>query len=244
MRFSSDELKPLDLRGVKVWLSGAVPEPEAESIRTSTTDSSVTVSAGSKAEAGILGFVRAFAGLLFRYGGELIHGCHPSLTSILLEQARIHCRKSAGPSPLFLAASDYFDTEENRADWQRWCSVARMEITKKTGSRPEDLDPSLGVLREFMSQQCNAFVAIGGKWWDQVPGRAGVPKELELAKARKVPCYVLGGFGGISSRFVSEQPEWYAGLNNGLSVEDNRFLGSLSDITLAAGILVGRLSKG
>jgi hypothetical protein len=100
------------------------------------------------------------------------------------------------------------------------------------------------MLREYRSNECNAFVAVGGTWWDQVPGRAGVPKELQLAKERKVPCYVLGGFGGISSRFKDEQPKWYAGLNNNLSVEDNHLLASLSDITLAAGIILGRLSKG
>src|SRR4051812_47783533 len=110
----SDALRPLDLTGVRVWLSGAVPEPEAEALRRPTSDPSVSVSAGSAAEEGIVRFVQAFSGLLFRYGGALIHGCHPSFTPILLEQARIHREKTeGGPSPLFLAASQYFETEEN-----------------------------------------------------------------------------------------------------------------------------------
>jgi SLOG cluster2 len=242
MSSSASEFRSLDLHGVKVWLSGAVPEPDAKSLRTSSTDPSVETRAGSEAEEGILGFVRAFAGLLFRFGGQLIHGCHPSFTPILLEQARIHRAKSRQPSPLFLAASGYFASPENGADWKRWDQVAHVKITDP--SDPRDRDHSLQMLQEYMSNECNAFVAVGGKWWDQVPGRAGVPKELQLAKERKVPCYLLGGFGGISSKFINEQPEWYAGLNNNLSVEDNQLLASLSDITLAAGIIVGRLSKG
>jgi uncharacterized protein len=241
MRSSVNEFQQLDLRGVKVWLSGAVPEPDVKSLRTSSNDPSVETRAGSEAEEGILGFVRAFAGLLFRFGGQVIHGCHPSFTPILLEQARIHGKKTRRSSPLFLAASGYFASPENDADWRRWDRAAHVKITKP--SDPRDRDRSLQTLREYMSSECNAFVAVGGKWWDQVPGRAGVPKELQLAKARKVPCYVLGGFGGISSRFKDEQPEWFAGLNNNLSVEDNQLLASLSDITLAAGIIVGRLSK-
>jgi hypothetical protein len=242
MRSSVNEFKSLDLHGVKVWLSGAVPEPDGKSLTTSSKDPSVETRAGSEAEEGILGFVRAFAGLLFRFGGQLIHGCHPSFTPILLEQARIHREKSQESSPLFLVASGYFASPENEADWKRWDQVAHMTIIAP--SDPQDRDSSLQVLREYMSKECNAFVAIGGKWWDQVPGRAGVPKELQLAKDRKVLCYVLGGFGGSSSKFISEQPKWYAGLNNNLSVEDNQLLASLSDITLAAGIIVGRLNKG
>ncbi|TWB86761.1 hypothetical protein FBZ93_1281 [Bradyrhizobium macuxiense] len=242
MQSSVNEFRSLDLHGVKVWLSGAVPEPDVESLRTSSNDPSVETRAGSAAEEGILGFVRAFAGLLFRFGGQLIHGCHPSFTPILLEQARIHRKKSRESSPLFLAASGYFASPENNADWKRWDRVAHMKITDP--SDPRDRDRSLQMLREYMSKECNAFVAVGGKWWEQVPGRAGVPKELQLAKKQKVPCYVLGGFGGISSRFINEQPQWYAGLNNNLSAEDNQLLASLSDITLAAGVIVGRLSKG
>ena len=240
MTSSVSEFKSLDLHGVKVWLSGAVPEPDAGTLKRSSSDPSVETRAGSEAEEGILGFVRAFSGLLFRFGGQMIHGCHPSFTPILLEQARIHREKSQESSPLFLAASGYFASEENSADWKRWDQVAHVKITDPD---PDDRDGSLQVLREYMSRECNAFVAIGGKWWDQVPGRAGVPKELQLAKERKVPCYVLGGFGGISSQFIKQQPDWYKGLNNDLSVKDNQLLASLSDITLAAGVIVGRLSK-
>jgi hypothetical protein len=243
MPFSADGLKEVDLRGVKVWLSGAVPEPEAESIHASKRDPSVTVIRGSRSEEGILGFVQAFAGLLFRYGGQLIHGCHPSFTTVLLEQARKYMDATERPSPLFLAASDYFASKETIADWSRWEKVASMKITPKTQGTTDDRDRSLATLREFMSKECNAFVAIGGQWWDDVPGRAGVPKELKLAKDRNIPCFVLGGFGGIASKFLDEEPEWYRGLSNNLSVEDNRLLASLSDISLAAGIVVSLLNR-
>lgn len=265
MRSSIDDFKQLDLRGVTVWLSGAIPEPDVERtmwhgaastipsslsgalpqpktdvIQKSSDKNSVSIRAGSESEDGILDFVQSFSSLLFRYGGQLIHGCQENFTPILVDRARTHRRKT-GESPLHLAVSGFFSSTENNEQWKRWRQVADLKITPPT--TPPDRDGSLEILREYMSHKCTAFVAIGGKWWDKVPGRAGVPKELQMAKARKIPCYVLGGFGGISSKFIDEEPEWYSGLNNELSVEDNQLLASLTDITLAAGILIGRLSK-
>ena len=46
-------------------------------------------------------------------------------------------------------------------------------------------DESLAILREALAEQSNAFVALGGKWGeDVVENIAGVPKEVELARAR------------------------------------------------------------
>jgi len=240
MESSHEFFNPINLRGVKVWLSGAIPEPKGKPDQEDTLE----VWKGSEAETGILAFVQIFTALVFKYGGEVIHGCHPSLTPILLEQSRRFSKEaSEGQSPLHLFASDFFSNDQSRKDWQRWRRLASVEITEKTGLGDEHRDTSLEVLRTTMASKCSAFVAIGGKWWDDVPGRAGVPIEFEMAKQKQVPCFVLGGFGGISSMYAKENPSWFANLHNKLSNEDNQFLASNSSFNLVAGIIVSQLNQ-
>jgi hypothetical protein len=45
-------------------------------------------------------------------------------------------------------------------------------------------DDSLKILRQWMSARCDAFVAVGGLWWQQVAGRTGIPIEAGLAIER------------------------------------------------------------
>ena len=240
MQSTHDLFNSIDLRGVKVWLSGAVPEPKGKPNQEDTLE----VWKGSEAETGILAFVQIFSALVFKYGGEVIHGCHPSFTPILLEQSRRFADAvSKVESPLHLFVSDYFSNDQSRKDWERWRRLASVEITEKTGLGDEHLKKSLGILRATMATKCSAFVAIGGKWWDDVPGRAGVPIELEMAKKKTVPCFVLGGFGGISSMYAKENPTWFAELHNKLSNEDNQFLASNTNFNLVAGIIVSQLNK-
>lgn len=234
-------LQPMDLRGVTIWLSGAVPEPKRE--ESPDLRDVVEVWKGSDAEVGILAFVQVFSALVFKYGGELVHGCHPSFTPILLEQSRRYLGDEPRQSPLHLFVSDFFSNDRSRRDWNRWNRFASLEVTKKTGPTDADRDPSLEILRSRMAAECSAFVAIGGKWWDGVPGRAGVPIEFGMATKKEVPCFVLGGFGGISSKFAEQNPEWYTGLRNGLSIEDNKFLASNTNLNLVAGIVVSQLNQ-
>lgn len=78
-------LPSMDLTGLRIWLSGAVPEVEAEG---PDIEEPVENWKGSPLDYGILGFVQEFSSLVFKLGGEIIHGCHPSFTPILLQQAR------------------------------------------------------------------------------------------------------------------------------------------------------------
>jgi len=241
MQSTSDILSPLDLRGVRVWLSGAVPEPKDED--KPDIDQTVEVWKGTEAENGILAFVQIFAALVLKYGGELVHGCQPSFTPVLLEQSRRILEDPSESPRLHLLVSEYFGTDRNRRDWERWKRVAKLDVTPKTGSQEEDIGPSLKVLREAIASRCNAFVAIGGKWWDKEPGRAGVPIEFEMAKSAGMPCFVLGGFGGIASEYAKRHPDWYEGLGNNLSVEDNQFLAKNTNFSLVAGLIVAQLNR-
>ncbi len=235
MSKSSIHVPELNLHGIRVWLSGAIPEPEGE-----TPDTQAVLEAwqGSELECGILGFVQEFASLVMKFGGQIIHGSHPSFTPILLECARRHFR-TEHESPLTLCVSDYWP-EEDAGERERWRQVARVTVVRRAGT-DDDRDASLALLRESMAQDCNAFVAIGGRWWSAVPGRAGVPKEFELAKKQKVPSFVLGGFGGVSQTYVTENPRWLDGLENGLSEEQNQQLSINTNFVLTAGKIVSQL---
>lgn len=237
---SANNLPSIDLTGMKIWLSGAVPEPEADP---PDTEEAVENWSGSQLDYGILGFVQEFASLVFKLGGEIIHGCHPSFTPILLEQARKFRSDKHGRKKLHLAASNYFRTESSVDDWERWKSDASLEIVPETGMEESQRDPSLTLLRERMATQCNAFVAIGGLWWTGVPGRAGIPREFELAKSKQVPCFILGGFGGASKSYIKHNPGCLENLNNGMSVKQNLRIAYSTNFVLVAGRLVAQLHR-
>ena len=61
------------LAGARIWLSGALPNAEE---------------ASAPEREALLAFVRHFARRVFASGGHIVHGSHPSLTPVLLEEAR------------------------------------------------------------------------------------------------------------------------------------------------------------
>jgi hypothetical protein len=230
-------LPELNLNGMQVWLSGAVPESEQPS---PDTELAIEVWHGSSLEHGILGFVQEFSSLVFKCGGRIIHGAHPTLTPILLEQARAFWT-TTDDKPLLLAVSDHFETEQRRAEWRRWERDADVDVVPGTGMTPDQRDPSLVILRDHLAEHCDAFVAIGGLWWHDVPGRAGIPMEFERAKEARVPCFILGGFGGASRTYMEEHPDWNNDLNNGLTQEQNNAVARDTNFVLTAGRLVSQL---
>lgn len=229
------QLPKLDLRDARIWLSGSIPEPTGES-----PDIRAILEAwsGSELERGILGFVQEFASLAMNYGGQIIHGCHPSFTPILLDCVR--GRNDVSTNLLELCASQYFVNPDDN-DWNRWSRHSKTTLIESTGGNADNRDTSLAVLRDYMAEQCTAFVAVGGRWWSSVPGRAGVPRELERAKVAGVPCFILGGFGGASQTYVQENPDWTEGLNNGLSRKENEDLSRTTSFALAAGRIASQL---
>lgn len=237
MPSSSTTLGDLNLRGMRIWLSGAVPESESPN---PDTKLAFEVWDGSMLEYGILGFVQEFTSLVFKYGGEIIHGCHPTLTPILLEQARSFA-SSNDKKILSLTVSDHFQNDQRLGEWKQWERDANVEIVSGTGMDESDRDSSLAILRAHMAEQCNAFVAVGGLWWHDVPGRAGIPREFELAKQAGVPCFILGGFGGVSATYIQREPDWGAELRNGLSDEQNFAIATDTNFNLVAGRLAAQL---
>lgn len=212
-------LNPASLAGARIWLSGASPEAEGST---------------ELQRAAILDFVHRFSARVFQRGGHIVHGSHPSFTPALLEEAQ-HYQANAGRKDcLALVVSRYWSKDRKIVPADEWRKVAMVyETPEASGERARD--DSLDLLRKWIVSRCDAIVVVGGRWWQSVGGRAGIPLELELAIQRGIPCFLLGGLGGAAEDFVARHPEILTQLKNGLDEEKNRELctkanvGSLAD---------------
>ncbi len=218
---------PSSLHGVRVWLSGSVPPSDTMN------------EAERKA---IEGFVGSFAAEIFRLGGHIIHGSHPTFTPILLDKAIEHQKSGGKRDCLTLAVSRHWSKDTNKVpinEWRKTC--ATYETPEATGSNARD--DSLKVLRQWMAGRCDAFVAVGGLWWQQVTGRAGVPIEAALALDRGLPCFLLGGLGGAAGTYVREHPELMRMLKNGLDEQSNAAIATREDVGSLSAVVCEQLAR-
>jgi uncharacterized protein len=176
------------LKGARIWLSGSIPDtpgvPDANSMRL---------------------FIEQLSGKIFRDGGSIIHGSHPTIWPMLLTQAEEY--KAAGGSRecLTMAVSRQYLSEpvKNGIDMKRWqsCSIVH-EVAVETGE--DKKAQNLQRLRNWIADRCDAVVIVGGRGWEKNPGAAGIPVEFELARERGLPCFLVaslgGGGGGLSPR--------------------------------------------
>ena len=69
----------VSLSQYEIGISGAVPGRESWS--------------EPAMDRAILEFVALFCGIVFKYGGRIVHGSHPTFTPVILRQARLHAGK-------------------------------------------------------------------------------------------------------------------------------------------------------
>jgi uncharacterized protein len=220
-------LQPASLAGARIWLSGAVPETEG------TTEAQ---------RAAILDFVRRFARRVFERGGHIVHGSHPSFTPVLLEEAQRYQQQGGHKDRLVLAVSRLWSKDATKVPADEWRKLALVYETPEA-SGAQARDDSLELLRKWMVSRCDAIVVVGGKWWQAVGGRAGVPLEFGLAIERGIPCFLLGGLGGAAQDFVERHPEVFKQLKNGLDESANRELSTKADVGSLAESVCAHLER-
>ncbi|MEI8140359.1 MAG: CBASS cGAMP-activated phospholipase [bacterium] len=207
-------LQNASLAGARIWLSGSLPE----------------VSVSSETERSeMLAFVRNFASQVFRMGGHILHGSHPSFTPVLLEEAKNYQRNGGKKDCLALAVSRYWSKDSKNAsieDWRKSCMVYETSEASGTNARNDSLD----ILRKWMAARCDVIVVVGGKWWQEVAGQAGVPLEVGLALDRGIPCFLLAGLGGAAREFVAKYPHLLQQLKNGFDEISNRKLATEENV--------------
>jgi predicted acylesterase/phospholipase RssA len=215
------------LLGARIWLSGSVPEDQNSTEAQRST---------------ILNFVRRFSRLVFEHGGHIVHGSHPSFTPILLEESIRHQEHGGRKDALMLVVSRHWSKNPDVVPLNEWRQTAVVyETPEATGERSRE--ESLEQLRKWLVARCDAVVVVGGKWWHALAGRAGIPLELGLSIERGLPCFLLGGLGGVAHDFVTKNPDILSRLKNGFDLEANRILSTKEDVECIAGEVCAQLER-
>ncbi len=202
------------LAGARIWLSGAVPEADRVS---------------EDQRAAILDFVRKFAAQVFQRGGHILHGSHPSFTPTLLEEAERYQKAGGRKDCLTLSVSRHWSKHPEKVDTENW---RRFAIVYETPEAAGDniRDDSLKLLRKWMVSRCDTIVVVGGKWWQANAARAGIPLEVGLAVEYGLPCFLLGGLGGVANDFFVRNPTIFSQLKNGLDTVENQKFANATDV--------------
>src|SRR5580704_14184843 len=108
----------ISLEQYEIGLSGAIPD------RKDWSEPAM--------DRAILEFVALFSGIVFKYGGRIVHGSHPTFTPIMLRQARLQAGKRAR-KPITLVMSDLWARNLKEEDIESLTDVAEFVITKRIG---------------------------------------------------------------------------------------------------------------
>src|SRR6266404_1453553 len=107
----------VSLEGFDIGLSGAVPG------RDSWSEPAM--------DRAILEFVALFSAIVFKYGGRIVHGSHPTFTPVILRQARLHASKEASRKPVLLVMSELWAKDYPKDFVDGVADVAEFMVTKQ-----------------------------------------------------------------------------------------------------------------
>jgi hypothetical protein len=135
-----------------------------------------------------------------------VHGSQPLLTPVVAEQAQQQYQQ--GVQPLKLFASQLFGEIPEVARRAARLAAAPVVLTPKIGSGDlndrETRNKSLTAMRLAMTQDIDVLVAVGGKLHHETGFNPGVLEELAHARWRRIPCFVVGAYGGAVGQLEEE----------------------------------------
>jgi len=193
---------------------------------------------------GILEFVALFSGIVFKYGGRIIHGSHPTFTPIILRQARL---QAAGRlrKPVTLVMSELWAQYLSSEDIESMTDIAEFVVTHRVGDKgPEDTETrnrSLSAMRRVLIDAQNVTVAVGGLLHSGDGIVTGVAEEIALAGRKGIPRFLIGGLGGFAKKLAGELAP--AKLNNALSEEANLTLFGTNDVAACVSVLFEHIAS-
>jgi hypothetical protein len=193
----------------------------------------------------ILEFVALFSGIVFKYGGRIVHGCHPTFTPVILRQGRLHASKGRSRKPVTLIMSELW-AKDLPAEYAEGVSdVAEFIVTRQIGGGgPENVETrnrSLTEMRQLLIESQNLMVAVGGKMHEKDGVIPGVREEMDLAARKGIPRFLIAGMGGYAAEYARELTPSL--LQNGLSDEANALLFSTTDVSACVNLLFESLGK-
>lgn len=235
-------LVDINLSGLRIGLSGAVPDQAEWGARALDWE--------------ILKFVSTFADAVFRYGGRLVHGCHPSFTPRILGLAEPYKGTRSSPLVTFvmseLWSGEHLGSQLRQERYQGLVELIEVDRVVPPGASGDSAsDPlvrnaSLTAMRQRLIAEMDVLAVIGGKRWAGTALRPGTLEELELALARKIPTFLLGGFGGMAEELArrtggeSDSHEHFA---NGLDPETSRYLLSTANAATASALIINTCQR-
>jgi SLOG cluster2 len=219
----------ISLEQYEIGLSGAVPD------RAEWSEPAM--------DRGILEFVALFSGIVFKYGGRIVHGCHPTFTPIILRQARLQAGKRLR-KPVTLIMSDLWAQDLRPEDIESMTDIAEFVVTKKLGDGgPEDINTrnrSMSAMRRVLIKAQNVMVAVGGKMHSKDGKVPGVAEEMTLAEKQGIPRFLVGGLGGFARELAKDLTP--SALNNSLSHDANVTLFGTDDVSACVNVLFEHLA--
>ena len=219
----------ISLEQYEIGLSGAIPN------RADWSEPAM--------DRGILEFVALFSGIVLKYGGRIVHGCHPTFLPVILRQARL---QGAGRQrrPVTLVMSELWAQDLSQDEIASMTDIAEFVITKKVGDKgPEDTETrnhSLSAMRRVLINSQNLTVAVGGLMHTGDGIVPGVAEEVAFAREKGIPQFLIGGLGGLTKKLAEKvEPQQ---LNNSLSDAANIALFHTDDVAACVNVLFEHLA--
>lgn len=175
----------------------------------------------------------AFVNEIYQRQNIIIFGAHPTFQHLIF-----NIGKKLYPNNykeyIHLYISKYFATAGTIGDLNSHAVVTATENIE------ENREKSLSLMRKTMIEdnEALALICMGGK--TKAGGyKPGVDEEIELARAKGLPVFIIGSVGGRSSEIAKEYEAsgWKEHLND-MSIEDNKmFMVSMDYRVMANKIL-------
>lgn len=220
----------VSLEQYEIGLSGAIPD------RKDWSEPAM--------DRGILEFVSLFSGIVFKYGGRIVHGCHPTFTPVILRQARLQASKRLR-KPVTLIMSELWAQNLRPEDVESMTDIAEFVVTRKIGdgglANVDTRNRSLSAMRRVLIDAQNVMVAVGGKMHSKDGIVPGVAEEMTLAREKSIPRFLIGGLGGFAQKLAKELTP--SALNNSLPAGKNVMLFGTGDVSACVNILFEHLAQ-
>jgi hypothetical protein len=217
------------LKGLRVGISGAVPEREFWKL--------------PDTDRAILLFVAQLSGLVFKLGGRVVHGSHPSFTPVIARQAERFAMSTQHDTSLTLLTSRLWPIDQDFL--VRSSRVADIILTPKIGrgdcSDAKTRNDSLTALRLTLAHEVNVLVAVGGKLHRGAANNPGVLEELSIARWRGAPCFVVASLGGFAGELDPTIVGQFSSGNELDEVQSQDLIRRDTDIEATVGLLIAHL---
>jgi hypothetical protein len=178
----------------------------------------------------------AFVQAILDRNGTVIFGAHPTFQQVIFDIAKLR-RANDFTQAVHMFISKHFVTQAAIEEASSHATVIGIDQVEN------DRGKSLTAMRKAMISHENAacMVVLGGK--TQRPGISpGIDEEIELARSRNIPVFLIGSVGGRAAEIASRhQSSGWKDKPNHLSVEFNQELMVSPDYAVLANKLFDAL---